>query len=118
MKFRTLDHSVPQMLVKSGEIKESEIRNHPDRNRLLRALGLETDRQLYELQEPYPLRKCQAFLLCSDGFWELIEEEKMCSFLKKAESADEWLRLMNEEVQKNGAGKNMDNNSAIAVWWS
>ena len=118
VKFRTLDHSVPQMLVKSCEIKESEIRNHPDRNRLLRALGLETDRQLYELQEPYPLRKCQAFLLCSDGFWELIEEEKMCSFLKKAESADEWLRLMNEEVQKNGAGKNMDNNSAIAVWWS
>ena len=32
---RTLDHSVPQMLVAAGQIKEKQIRNHPDRNRLL-----------------------------------------------------------------------------------
>lgn len=28
---RTLDHSVPQMLVSIGEIKEKQIRHHPDR---------------------------------------------------------------------------------------
>ena len=32
----TLDHSVPQILASRGEIKESDIRHHPDRNRLLR----------------------------------------------------------------------------------
>ena len=116
VKMRTLDHSVPQMLVFSGEIKEEEIRNHPDRSMLLKVMGIEWEKSMYELMKPRPLRKCQAFLLCSDGFWELIEEDKMCEFLKKAGSVKEWLDLMNEEVQKNGVGKNMDNNSAIAVW--
>lgn len=36
VKERTLDHSVPQMLVMAREIKEKDIRNHPDRNRLLK----------------------------------------------------------------------------------
>lgn len=37
--FQTKDHSVPQMLYASGEIKYDEIRTHPDRNRLLKSLG-------------------------------------------------------------------------------
>lgn len=113
---RTLDHSIPQMLVMSGEIKESEIRHHPDRNIVLRVLGVEWDEPQYELMNPIPLRKCQAFLLCSDGFWELIEEKQMEELLKKAHSPEEWLRSMAAVVKENGAGLNMDNNSAIAVW--
>lgn len=116
VKTRTMDHSIPQMLVLSKEIKESQIRNHPERNTLLRVLGIEWDEPMYELMAPIPLRKCQAFLLCSDGFWELIEEKEMCALLKKAKSVEEWLSSMVEVVQANGIGKDMDNNSAIAVW--
>lgn len=116
VKVRTLDHSIPQMLVLTKEIKEEQIRNHPDRSTLLRVLGIEWDEPMYELMAPIPLKKCQAFLLCSDGFWELIEEKEMCALLKKSNSVREWLCLMAEEVHKNGQGKNMDNNSAIAVW--
>lgn len=114
--FRTLDHSVPQMLALSGDIKESEIRNHPDRSLLLRVMGVAWDEPKYELHEPVALKKCQAFLLCSDGFWELIEEEKMCALLKESRSVEEWLSKMAEEVTRNGKDKDMDNNTAIAVW--
>lgn len=113
---RTLDHSVPQMLVNSGEIRESEIRHHPDRNLVMRVFGVEWDRPMTELEAPVPLRKCQAFLLCSDGFWELIEENEMEELLKKAGSAEEWLQSMAAVVKANGSGLNMDNNTAIAVW--
>ncbi len=116
VKTRTLDHSIPQMLVLSKEIKEEQIRNHPDRNTLLRVMGVEWDEAMYELMAPIPLKKCQAFLLCSDGFWELIDEKEMCVQLKKANSAAEWLDNMIKIVQMNGKGKNMDNYSAIAVW--
>ena len=116
VKTRTLDHSIPQMLVLSREIKESQIRNHPDRNILLRVLGIEWDDPMYELLVPIPLKKCQAFLLCSDGFWELIEEKEMCELLKKSSSVEEWLFSMTEVVKKNGVGRNMDNYSAIAIW--
>ena len=116
VKLRTLDHSIPQMLVLSKEIKEKQIRNHPDRNIVLRVMGIEWEGPMYELIPPIPLKKCQALLLCSDGFWELIDEREMCSILKQANSADEWLFNMSEEVKKNGVGRNMDNFSAIAVW--
>jgi len=116
VKTRTLDHSIPQMLVLSKEIKESEIRNHPERNIVLRVMGIEWEEPMYELMVPIPLKKCQAFLLCSDGFWELIEEKTMCELLKKSASVEQWLNEMAAVVKKNGIGKNMDNNSAIAVW--
>ena len=64
----------------------------------------------------YHLKKGQAFLLCSDGFWELIDESRMCQLLESSESVDEWLDLMTAEVIKNGEGRDMDNYSAIAVW--
>ena len=116
VKFRTLDHSIPQMLVLSKEIKESEIRNHPDRNMLLRVMGIDWEKPMYEIAAPIKLKKCQAFLLCSDGFWELIEEEDMCRLLKETTSPEEWLGRMTALICQNGEGKNMDNYSAIAVW--
>ena len=116
VKTRTLDHSIPQMLVLSHEIKESEIRNHPERNIVLRVLGVEWEEPMYELMAPIPLKKCDAFLLCSDGFWELIDEREMCTLLKKSISPEQWITSMADIVEKNGEGRNMDNYSAIAVW--
>lgn len=116
LKERTLDHSVPQMLVSVGRLKEREIRHHPDRNRLLRVLGIEMDEVNYQESEPVARTGQQAFLLCSDGFWELIEEKKMEALLKKAESPEHWVRLMQEVILKNGKNTDMDNYSAIAVW--
>lgn len=110
----TLDHSVPQMLVFSKEIKKKNIRNHPDRNKLLRALGVEgtVKYDVFEVE----LKKTQAFLLCSDGFWENIVEDEMCHLLKKCHSVHEWMDQMCETVERRGTSQDMDNYSAIAVW--
>lgn len=116
VKFQTLDHSIPQMLVLTKDIKKKEIRNHPDRNMLMKVMGIEWENQMFELQKPMPLRKCQAFLLCSDGFWELVDEDEMCDTLKQANSVEQWLNMMVSIVEQNGMNRNMDNYSAIAVW--
>ncbi len=115
VKTRTLDHSVPQMLAISGSIKEKQIRNHPDRNRLLRVMGVQWDTPRYEIAEPLSLTDCQGFLLCTDGFWELCTEKKMCTFLKKSKNAKEWIDMMVEEIERNGTNIDMDNFTAIAV---
>ena len=112
---RTMDHSVPQMLANAGTIKEKEIRFHPDRNRLLRALGSDETPLRYEVSAPVKLDACQAFLICSDGFWEYIDEKTMGKLLHKSADAEEWLKKMQAVVLENGAGKNMDNYSAITV---
>ncbi|MCQ2516510.1 MAG: protein phosphatase 2C domain-containing protein [Saccharofermentans sp.] len=114
---RTLDHSVPQMLALAKDIDDKDIRNHPDRSSLLKVMGTNWDESAYEILKPMPLRKCKGFLLCSDGFWELIEDEEMFEDLISSSSAEEWLEKMNSKVQKRGKdlGSKMDNNSAIAV---
>lgn len=115
-KSRTLDHSVPQMLVAAGEITEKEIRGHADRNRLLRVMGTEWESPEYQIAPQIKREKHMEFLLCSDGFWELIEEKSMVRTLRRSGTPGEWLKAMEEEVLKCGEGKDMDNYSAIAVF--
>lgn len=115
--LRTLDHSVPQMLVAIGNITENEIRGHEDRNRLLRVIGMEWAKPEYEIrQKTIGLSKNDKFLLCSDGFWENIEDEEMIDCLKKTSNANDWLEAMKAIVIRRGENKNSDNFTAVAVW--
>ena len=115
-KTRTLDHSIPQMLALSRDIKESEIRNHPQRSYVTRVMGIELEKPMYELAEPLALKPGTGFMLCSDGLWELIEEKYMSALMKKSSSPDEWLKKMEGFIKEAGSDKDMDNYSAIAIW--
>lgn len=112
----TPDHSVPWLLVRAGELKESQIRHHEDRNRLLRVIGTEWEHPMYELAESVSAEEGQAFLLCSDGFWEWIEEKQMVKLLRRADSPEMWLKEMEAVVLKNGSGKDMDNYTAAGIF--
>lgn len=104
------------MLVNMGKIKEKDIRHHEDRSRLLRVMGTEWDAPKYQVVDNFTVTNHSSFLLCSDGFWELIDEKMMCKTLKKAKTPTEWLFNMREIILKNGKGTNMDNYSAIAIF--
>jgi len=114
MLSRTRDHSLPQILFMSGEIEEHEIRFHPDRNRLLRAIGDDAELLRPERTE-FDIAPGDAFLLCSDGFWELITEPQMEQLLQQSTGAEQWLSAMAEVVCRNGNPAKMDNNTAICV---
>ena len=113
---QTKDHSVPQMMVMMGEITEKQIRGNPDRNKLLRALGMDGDPPRVEVHFPgTPVKKGDSFLLCSDGFWELIDESQMQKSLIFSRTAADWLDKMKTTVETNGRNVKMDNYSAITV---
>ena len=116
-RFVTHDHSVPRMLADARKIKEKDIPHHPDRNKLLRVMGIEWEDPQEEIDKPIGvnIKKSQAFLLCSDGFWEWISEKDMQHCLKHAHDAKEWIESMQEIVVKSGKGKGMDNYSAIGI---
>lgn len=112
---QSLDHSLCQYLVKSGEIKPRDIRHHPDRNKLLRVMGTEWGSPQYQRLDIATPKPGDAFLLCSDGFWEWITEREMQRLLRKASCADEWIKSMYEIILGRGHGQGMDNISAIAL---
>jgi PPM family protein phosphatase len=111
---QTEDHSVPQALAKAGEISPAEIRHHEDRNRLLRTLGADEEPRPTVLPGPVPLARSDAFLLCTDGFWEYVTEQEMEVDLHKAATPEEWLDFMVGRLMARAEPDN-DNYTAMAV---
>jgi serine/threonine protein phosphatase PrpC len=114
LRERSLDHSVPQMLVMAGEIKESDIASHPERNKLLKVIGDKSEGVRYDLSKERKISKGGAFLLCTDGFWENLTPGFIQDCLKQAKNAEEWLGLMTAEIKKAENGET-DNYSAVTV---
>ena len=113
--FQTKDHSVPQVMVDAGDIKPQEIRNHEDRNRLLRTLGHENDLRPTVERSAHPVRPGDAFLLCTDGFWEYVLETEMAVDLARAREPASWLNLMTKRLLAR-VGNDYDNYTAIAIF--
>ena len=112
---RTHDHSVPQVLADIGDIPEKMIRSHPDRNRLLRVVGEQWSGLSYEFMEPVERKHDSDFLMCTDGFWELVDEKAMKKTLKSSENAMEWIKSMRDIVMNTVTEKEKDNFSAIGI---
>jgi len=116
---QTKDHSVAQSLVNAGEIKPEEVRGHEDRHRLLRALGQEDDFRPVILKNAQPLEAGDVFLLCTDGFWELLLETEMEADWGGASNPQGWLEKMQHRIKAQtsiDADKKYDNYTAMAVF--
>jgi PPM family protein phosphatase len=111
---QTRDHSVPQALVDAGEIETSAIRGHPDRNRLLRAIGGADDLAPSVQDAPVALEPGDAFLLCTDGFWELVTETEMTGALGEGADPEGWLARLERRLEARATGE-YDNYTALAV---
>jgi serine/threonine protein phosphatase PrpC len=112
---QTRDHSVPQALADSGEISPADIRFHEDRNRLLHCLGARDAIRPAVLQETQPIATGDAFLLCTDGFWEYVTEAVMERELSLAATPREWVDRMRSEAAASFPAEH-DNYSAIAIF--
>ena len=112
---QTVDHSVPQALARAGEIRPDEIRFHEDRNRLLRTLGNEDEARPTVLAAAVDLAPDDAFLLCTDGFWEFVTEAEIEVTLAKAATPEDWLTAMATRLLTR-AEPGHDNFTAVAVW--
>lgn len=112
--WQTRDHSASQIAVLLGQITPRQIRFHEDRSRIFRALG-QRDGGNADVGE-IPLTPCRhAFLLCSDGFWEYVDEEEMEAALAQAGTPEQWLKQMRKLLARRAPSDN-DNNSAAAIW--
>lgn len=108
----TRDHSVTFMKYLGGEISYMDICHDDDRSSLLRALGkLPCKPEAGQAD----LRPGEAFLLCSDGFWEYVYREEMLADLLKSETPEQWARnMLLRHIRRTPEGN--DNFSLIAVF--
>lgn len=111
---RSKDHSVCQAAVDMGELAYEDIRGSDDRSKLLKVLGNPKPLKLKSLYQPVKLLEGDAFIICSDGFWDSIYETEMEIDLLKSETAEQWMNFMLKRLllKTNGEG---DNYSVICV---
>ncbi len=106
----TEDHSLVASLVRQGRITAEEAENHPQRNILTRALGID-ESVAVDSWEVDPVAG-DRFLICSDGLFNEVDENRLVATLRRFEdpgdAARELVRLANE-----GGGR--DNITAVVV---
>lgn len=73
----TEDHSAVMEMVKYGIITMEEARHHVNKNVILRALGTNSEVEVSTWKEPLPVQTGDYFLLCSDGLYDMVEDEEI-----------------------------------------
>jgi len=108
----TRDHSRSWNEVMKNGGSLDDIRGHPYRHILNAALGVDKLRlpDIYVKQ----LAHTQAYLICSDGFWEYVTETDMEDCLIDSPKSSEWLRKM-VELRRKRADTWCDNYSAVTI---
>ena len=106
----TDDHSLVEDLVREGRLSPQEARTHPQRNILTRVLGNDADVEVDSwLVDPH---RGDRFLLCSDGLFNEVDDDKIASVLRRlADPDDAAHELVTLAIQ--GGGR--DNVSVVVV---
>ena len=68
----TKDHSMVQEMVDRNLIRAEDAPNHPDANKIMRALGIAKDVEVDIRSEPIAFVAGDTFILCSDGLSDLV----------------------------------------------
>ncbi len=92
------DHSLVGDLVREGRLTEAEATNHPRRNVVTRALGIEHPVSIDTFS--VPIVPGDRFVLCSDGLTDEVSPSAIAAALRRLgdpqEAADELVRMANE----------------------
>ncbi len=108
----TEDHSLAFMEFVNGNIEYDDIRTSPDQNKLTNALGPAMGE--IKVYENRSIGTDTSFLLCTDGWWEYVNEDEMEKALKLSSSPRTWIQQM-LDIRENAAPENSDNYTAVAV---
>ncbi|HMN20143.1 MAG TPA: SpoIIE family protein phosphatase [Ottowia sp.] len=82
---------------------------------LLSALGSRDEPPDIDVSECMRLLPGDVLLLCSDGVWELLGDERLIESAHAAHDPDQWFELIDAQV--NALGKpGQDNCTALALW--
>jgi protein phosphatase len=106
----TNDHSLVMKLVELEHIAEDDIYTHPQRNGVLRSLGVSALAEVDIYIER--LRPNDVLVLCSDGLWEMVRDLDIAAILRRGGTVDGMTKAL--QATANSAGGD-DNISVILV---
>ena len=100
----TNDHTLVNLLVKSGEITEEEAKDHPRKNVLMRALGanISVEMDVFDVE-----RDVNAILLCSDGLTNMLDDTQIENVLNSDIDIDAKVQKLINKANNRGGTDNI-----------
>lgn len=100
----TSDHTLVNLLVKSGELTEEQAKNHPKKNVLMRALGanMSVEMDIFDVE-----RDVEGIFLCSDGLTNMLEDAQIENVLDSNLSIDDKLQKLINKANNRGGTDNI-----------
>lgn len=100
----TMDHTLVNMLVKSGELTEEEAKDHPRKNVLMKALGATTsvDMDIFDVETDI-----DGILLCSDGLTNMLDHEQILKVLTEDLTVKEKVEKLIYKANNRGGNDNI-----------
>ena len=101
----TRDHSLVEDMVNRGKITRAQAQNHPQKNIITRAVGVEASvtSDLFDIK----LSSGNRILLCSDGLSNLVSGEEMLLISGNNESPEKACEALLDLAMKRGAPDNV-----------
>lgn len=106
----TRDHSWVEEMIRRGGLKREDARNHPDKNIITRAVGVEETVRIdfFELA----LQEKDLVLMCTDGLTNMLEDETIYGVLMGAGTLEEKAKELVRRANESGG---RDNISVILI---
>ena len=100
----TIDHTLVNLLVKSGELTEEEAANHPRKNVLMKALGATPNVEIDIFNVELGI---DGIMLCSDGLTNMLNEMQITKVLNSDISIDDKLNKLIFKCNNRGGNDNI-----------
>lgn len=100
----TVDHTLVNLLVKSGELTEEEAKVHPRKNVLMKALGssVTVDMDIFDVE-----KDVEGIFLCSDGLTNMLTNEQVLKVLKSDLDIEEKMQKLIYKSNNRGGDDNI-----------
>lgn len=100
----TTDHTLVNLLVKSGELTEEEALHHPRKNVLMRALGATTtvEMDIFDVETDV-----EGILLCSDGLTNMLTDDQIMKVLNEKNTIEDKLQKLIFKCNNRGGNDNI-----------
>lgn len=100
----TNDHTLVNLLVKSGELTEEAAKKHPRKNVLMRALGanMTVEMDVFDVE-----KDVEGIFLCSDGLTNMLEDDQINLVLNSDLSIDDKLQKLINKANNRGGTDNI-----------
>ena len=101
----TMDHSLVEEMIRAGRLDRENVRNHPEKNIITKAVGGASDAMpdFFELD----IETGDKILLCSDGLSNMVEDDEIEDIVREEDSLEDAVNRLIERANYYGGRDNI-----------